>query len=75
MTQKERLFLPENLKDYLSNSVIIRGETSQPMVLNTNILAEQRQEPEQKMLSPLACFTILFVILLIITWIERSRKK
>jgi hypothetical protein len=75
MTQKERLFLPVNLKDYLSNSVIIRGETSQPMVLSTNILAKQRPETEQKIPSPLACFTILFLILLITTWIERVRKK
>jgi hypothetical protein len=78
MTQKERLFLPKNLRDYLSNLVIVRGETSQPIVLKTNTLAAQQPKSEQKptlLSSPLMCFSILFVIFLILTLIEMSQKK
>ena len=78
MTQKERLFLPEYLKKYLSNSVIVREETSQAVVLKANILSEQQPRPEPAfgiLSSPFWCFTILFVILLIITIIERITQK
>jgi hypothetical protein len=78
MTQKERLFLPENLKNYLSNSVIIREKTSQPLVAATNVLMEQRSKPKPKptiLFSPLIYCCILFTILLIITSIECILKK
>jgi hypothetical protein len=78
MTRKERLFLPENLKDYLNHSVIVRGETSQPAVLATNMLAVQQPGREQKipvLSSPLACFCLLFAVLLLVTWMERSMKR
>jgi hypothetical protein len=78
MTQRERLFLPDNLKDYLTHSVIVREDVSQPVVLATNILADQQPKPEQKMnilSSPLACFGVLFVALLLITLLERFFKK
>jgi hypothetical protein len=78
MTRKERLFLPENLKDYLTHSVIIRGETSQPAVLATNMLAVQQPGRKQKtpvLSSPFTCFCILFVILLLVTLAERVMKR
>jgi hypothetical protein len=78
MTQKERLFIPEYLRDYLANSVIVREATAQPIVLKTNILAPQQPKPEPPfniLSSPLLCFSILFVILLITTIIERITQK
>jgi hypothetical protein len=78
MTQKERLFLPENLKDYLSNSLIVRDESSQPIIAETILHAEQKPKPELKptiLSSPFACFCILFTVLLIITIAERILKK
>jgi hypothetical protein len=78
MTQKERLFLPENLKYYLANSVTARGEVSYPTVLETNILSVKVAEREDEMpvlLSPMACFSVLFVVCIIVTLLERKSKR
>jgi hypothetical protein len=78
MTLKVSLFLPENLRVYLNESVIVRGEWTQAVISQTNILNEQQQTPTQKtdiFPSPLLCFGFLFLILLSITLIEYNRKK
>jgi hypothetical protein len=77
MTQKERLFLPENLRVYLSKSVIVRDGSPQPIVAQTNILSEQQIQAKKFNIfsSPLICFGIFFLLILLITLIEYSSKK
>lgn len=77
MTLKETFFLPEYLKEAFDKAEIKRDSVVQPLVLKVNILSEETRTPEKSppfMTSPLACFTLAFIIIGWLTWLERRRK-
>ena len=77
MTHKETFFIPAYLKEAFSKAEIIRGDSAEPLVAKTNILNNETRSPEQMppfMTSPLACFCLLFLIVLAITWREWRGK-
>ncbi|MDR0393770.1 MAG: DUF4105 domain-containing protein [Tannerella sp.] len=78
MTRKETFFLPEYVKEAFNKSEIIRNGVAQPLVLKVNMLAEEtlaRDAPPPFFLSPLFCFTLLFIFILALTWNEWRRKN
>ena len=77
MTLKETFFIPEYLKDAANKAEIVRGETTVPLISKINILNEEILQEEQApafITSPLACFGLLFIIVLLITLVERRKK-
>ncbi|MDR1116562.1 MAG: DUF4105 domain-containing protein [Tannerella sp.] len=77
MTLKETFFLPEYLKEVFDKAEIKRDSVVQPLVLKVNILSEETRTPEKSppfMTSPLACFTLAFIIIGWLTWLERRKK-
>ena len=77
MTQRESFFIPENVKNAFDRAEIIREGISTPLVKNAIILAEEdRQTPITPFyFSPVFCFTLLFLIILTLTFIEWRVKK
>ena len=78
MTLKETFFLPDYLKEAFDKAEIIHDGVAEPLVIKRNILSEKTKELEQKLpfpASPLSCFTLLFILTLILTWSEWRRKK
>ncbi len=77
MTHLETFFIPDYLKIAFDKAEIIRGDSVAPLVLNTNIFNEKnilsKQSPSP-LLSPLSCFTLFFILLLVITYTEWKRK-
>ncbi|MDR1524034.1 MAG: DUF4105 domain-containing protein [Tannerella sp.] len=77
MTLKETFFLPEYLRKTFDKAEIERNGATQPLIIKTNILSEETRAPEQSppfATSPLACFTLVFIILLYLTWLEWRKK-
>ncbi len=77
MTLKETFFLPIYLQEAFDKAKIVRRNTVEPLIIKTKILNEEDPRPEQKpsiLTSPFACFLLLFIIVLIITWNEYRRK-
>lgn len=77
MTLKETFFLPAYLEGAFDKAKIVRGNTVEPLITKTNILNEEDPLPEQRpsfLTSPLACFLLFFIIILIITGCEYRRK-
>jgi hypothetical protein len=72
MTLKESFFIPAYLKEAAGKAEIVRDDTTVPLVSNVNILNEEViKEPSPLFItSPLACFGLFFIIVLIITWSE-----
>ena len=78
MSFKESFFLPDHLKEAFENAEIVRDGVAAPLVMKSNILAEKSNDAEQEpsfLTSPLFCFTLLFILLLLITWREWRRGK
>ena len=78
MTLEETFFLPDYLKEAFNNAEIVRDGVAEPLVIQKNILAEKTNDTEQIpsfFTSPLFCFTLLFLLLLLITWREWRREK
>jgi hypothetical protein len=78
MTFRETFFLPDYLKEAFNNAEIVRDGVVEPLIIQKNILAEKTNDTEQKpsfLTSPLFCFTLLFILLLFITWREWQRGK
>jgi hypothetical protein len=77
MTLRETFFLPEYLKNAFNKATIERDGTIQPLVLKVNVLSEKTRTPEPSppfMTSPLACFTLVFIIIAWLTWLEWRKK-
>lgn len=78
MTLKETFFLPEYLKVAFDQSEIVRNGAAQPLVAKVNILAKEtlvRKAPPPFFASPLFCFTLFFIIILMLTRNEWRRKR
>ena len=77
MTQQESFFIPDNVKNAFDKAEIIREGISVPLVKKTIILTEEdRQTPVTPFYySPIFCFTLLFLIILALTFIEWRAKK
>ena len=77
MTLKETFFIPAYLQEAFNKAEIIRNGVAEPLVVKINILNEEDIQPDQKpsvLTSPLACFTLLFLIILAVTWSEWRRN-
>ena len=77
MTLRERFFLPEYLKNTFDKATIERYGTIQPLVIKTIVLSEETSAtttPSPVLATPMACFTLVLLILLGLTWAE-GRKK
>ena len=77
MTQKESFFLPSTLQKAFNKAEIERGHSTVPLVLKTNTFNEEDAltEPFPSFLtSPIACFSLLLIFLLTITYTEWKRK-
>ncbi|MDR2774989.1 MAG: DUF4105 domain-containing protein [Tannerella sp.] len=77
MTFKETFFLPEYLKEAFGKAEIKRDSVVQPLVLKVNILSEKMQTAEESppfMTSPLACFTLVCIIIIWLTRLEWRKK-
>jgi len=77
MTYRETFFIPDYLKNAFDKAEIIRNGHSEPLVIQTNILAEESRMPETSpspLTAPLTCFTLLFLVVLLLTLIERRAK-
>ncbi|MDR1225161.1 MAG: DUF4105 domain-containing protein [Tannerella sp.] len=77
MTMKETFFLPEYLRKAFDQSEIVRNGTAQPLVTAVNVLAGEtqvRKEAPSFFLSPLFCFTLFFILILLLT-LNEWRKK
>ena len=77
MTLKETFFIPAYLKDAANKAEIVRGETAVPLVSKINILNEgvlQEDKAPLLITSPLACFGLLFIVVMLITWREWRKK-
>jgi len=86
MTQRETLFSRDYVKNAYNKVEIIREGKSDPLVKKVNILAEEDQPPPNfgygrssiqllTLLSPLFCFSALFILLLALTYNEWRKKK
>ena len=77
MTLKETFFLPAYLHEAVEKAEVARGNAVTPLVIKTNTLNENdRSELSPSFLtSPLACFTLLFILLAALTYSEWRRKK
>ena len=78
MTLKETFFLPDYLKEAFNKAEIVRNGIAEPLIIKRNILSEKTNESEQKpsfLTSPLSCFILFFILIMILTWSERRRKK
>ena len=77
MTLKETFFIPAYLKDAVNKAEIVRGETTTPLVSKINILNKEILQEEQEpsfITSPFACFGLLFMVVMLITWREWQKK-
>ena len=76
MTLKETFFIPAYLQDAVDAAEVIRNETTAPLVSKVNILNEETLQDETPpfITSPLACFGLLFIIIMLITWREWRKK-
>jgi hypothetical protein len=77
MAYRETFFLPEYLKEAFDKAEIKRDSGIQPLVLKVNILSEKTQTPEKSppfMTSPVACFTLVFIVIVWLTWLEWKKK-
>ena len=77
MTQRESFFIPDNVKNAFNQAEIIREGISEPLVKKINILSETDQQPATTpfYISPLFCFTALFILILALTISEVRKKK
>ena len=79
MTFKETFFLPVYLQDAFDRAEIVRDHETVPLVIKTNAFNEADPLPEPSplsiLISPIACFSLLLIILSVITFIEWRRKK
>jgi len=81
MTLRETFFIPDNVKNAFNSAEIIREGKSEPLVKKINILAEEVQpSPNHNfqfsiILSPLFCFSALFILILTLTYYEWRKKK
>ena len=78
ITQKETFFIPLYLLRAVDMAEIVREDTTEPLVMDVNILNVESQKPEKTssfLTSPLACFTLLLIIFIAITLCEWRRKK
>ena len=78
MTLKETFFLPDYLKEAFGKAEIVRNGISEPLIIKTNIISEKTNNMDIKpspLMSPLFCFSLLFISVLILTWSEWRRKK
>ena len=77
MTYRETFFIPDYLKNSFDKAEIIRNGKSEPLVIQTNILAEESRMPEASpspLTAPFTCFTLFFLVILLLTYNERRRK-
>ena len=73
----EMLFLPLYLKDALGKATIVGTDGGErKLVSATNLLAEDAEDAEEGGggLTPMLCATILFVLILLITFVEWKKK-
>lgn len=77
MTLKETFFLPAYLQEAFDKAVIVRNGTTEPLIIKTNILNKEEIQAEHKpsaLTSPLACFTLFLLLILLVTWQEWQRR-
>ena len=77
MTLLETFFIPDYLKNAFDKAEIIREDKTVPLVKQTNIHAEknQIQVTSSFITSPFCCFLLLFILILLFTFIEWRRKN
>ena len=77
MTLQETFFIPDYLKNAFDKAEIIREDTTETLVKQTNILAEKNQPivTPSFITSPLCCFSALFILILALSFIEWRRKS
>ena len=78
MTQKETFFLPLHLLKAVETAEIVRGNITEPLVSHANILSVEKRDPKKSpsfATSPLACFCVLLIIIITISWIEWRKRK
>ena len=78
MTQKETFFLPMYLLKAVETAEVVRENSTQPLKLQVNILSDEKQEPKHAppfITTPLACFSLLLLIVVFITRIEWRKRK
>ena len=77
MTLKETFFQPDYLKEAFGKAEIVRNGISEPLIIKTNILSEKTNNMDNKppfITSPLFCFSLVFILIMILTWSEYRRK-
>lgn len=77
MTLKETFFLPAYLQEAFDKAKIVRNGVAEPLIIQANVLSVKEVRPEQTrspLTSPLTCFTLLFLIMLTVTWNEWRQK-
>jgi len=77
MTQRETFFIPEYLKNDFNKAEIVREGIAEPLVIQTNILAQENREPLKPLFitAPITCFTLLFFLIMALTYFEWQRRK
>ena len=78
MTLQETFFIPDYLKNAFDKAEIIREDTTETLVKQTNILANGILKPDFLILfppTPFTAFTVLFVLILALSFIEWRRKS
>ena len=78
MTQKETFFIPLYLLRAVDLAEIVRENVTEPLVMDVKLLNIESQKPEKTpsfLTSPLACFSLLLLVFIAITWREWRRKK
>lgn len=77
MTQRETFFIPDYLKNAFDKAEIIREGKAESLVMQTIILAEKNQIPVTKsfITSPIAIFTLLFIVIMMLTYNEWQKKR
>lgn len=77
-TVHESFFIPDHLRKAFDDAWIIRPDGSkQKLVAVGHILAEETlsvEETEKTVFTPLICFSLLFVVILLLSLIERTKK-
>lgn len=78
-TQQEMMFLPPYLKEAFDKATVKNPDgTERKLVMETHVIkAEETEEMEKDIwdtFTPIVCCTLLFVLILTLTWIEWRRK-
>lgn len=77
---REQMFSPIKLKEALAGATIIKDGIRVPLVASTNNLIEGGEDgaalgPTPLLLTPMAVFTLLFVAVAVITFVEQRRRR